>query len=142
MGKKGIEIVAEGEKRVKQSLQTLKKREKFLEALAEVGNVTQAAALAGAGRASVYEWRAADVEFAEAWEAALDAAADKLEQEAWRRATQGIDEPVHYQGQRVDMVRRYSDTLLIFLLKGARPEKYKDVVTTQQQINLAIKLPD
>ena len=33
-----------------------------------------------------------------------------------------------YQGSQVGTVRRYSDTLLIFLLKGRRPEKFKDRV--------------
>ena len=48
------------------------------------------------------------------------------EDEAVRRAHDGVDEPVFYQGKACGVVRKYSDTLLIFLLKGRRPEKYRD----------------
>ena len=37
-----------------------------------------------------------------------------------------MEEPVYYQGEVVGQVQRYSDTLLMFLLKGRRPEKFKD----------------
>jgi hypothetical protein len=54
-------------------------------------------------------------------------AADALEAEAIRRAFEGQEEPTGwYKGQPGGYVRRYSDTLLIFLLKGAKPEKYAD----------------
>ncbi len=60
------------------------------------------------------------------WAEALREACDILEGEAWRRAVQGVERPIHYQGAQVDTIREYSDTLLIFLLKGARPEKYRE----------------
>jgi hypothetical protein len=63
-------------------------------------------------------------EFADAHEHACDS----LEVEARWRATDGVDEPVFYKGEVCGTVRRYSDTQLIFLLKGAMPEKYKDRV--------------
>ena len=34
--------------------------------------------------------------------------------------------PVYYQGKEVGQIRKFSDTLLIFLLKGARPETYRE----------------
>lgn len=80
----------------------------------------------------VYEQRRADELFAAAWDDALDQASDLLEKEARRRAHDGWDEPVfgslgNNQGSgEIGTVRKYSDTLLIFLLKGARPEKYRD----------------
>lgn len=43
-----------------------------------------------------------------------------------RRAREGVDEPVFYQGDECGSVRKYSDTLAIFLLKGAMPEKYRE----------------
>jgi hypothetical protein len=33
---------------------------------------------------------------------------------------------VFYQGEKVGTVQKYSDTLLIFLMKGVRPEKYRE----------------
>ena len=51
---------------------------------------------------------------------------DRIEREIDRRAIEGWDEPVHYKGERVDLVRKYSDTLLIFRAKGQMPQKYRD----------------
>ena len=56
----------------------------------------------------------------------MENAADLLEEEARRRAHDGVDEPVWFQGVQCGTVRKYSDTLLIFLLKGAKPDKYRE----------------
>ncbi len=105
---------------------TAKKRQAFLAALAETANVLKSSEIARIARRTVYDWKSADSEFADAWERALDIGTDALEDEAVRRAHDGVDEPVFYQGKACGVVRKYSDTLLIFLLKGRRPEKYKD----------------
>lgn len=97
----------------------------FLVTLAETGNVTRAAAAIGCGRSTVYEWREADEDFAKQWERAMRIATLGLEDEARRRAEEGVDEPVFYQGIECGTVRKYSDTLLIFLLK-ARDPKYRE----------------
>lgn len=104
----------------------------FLANLAESGVARTAAEAAGVDNRTPHRLRERDPEFAAAWEAALDQAADLLEREAIRRARDGWDEPVF--GSRggtggvgtVGVIRKYSDTLLIFLLKGARPEKYRE----------------
>lgn len=98
----------------------------FLAMLSETGNISDACRKARIDRSAAYKRRAADQSFAEKWDDALDAAADVLEAEARRRAHDGVLEPVFYQGYEVGQVRRYSDTLLIFLLKGARPEKFRE----------------
>lgn len=108
------------------TIRTPKKRAAFLDALARTGNVSESATLAGIGRSAAYDWRRDDSTFAADWEAAVDEAADRMEREALRRAVEGVDEPVFYQGEEVGHVRKYSDTLLIFLLKAARPEKYRE----------------
>lgn len=105
---------------------TDEKRRRFLDALGEGLSVAAACEAAITTRRTAYNHRNADKAFAEAWDAALEAGTDKLEDEAKRRAHDGVEEPVHYQGVRVDTVRKYSDTLLIFLLKGRRPEKYRE----------------
>ncbi len=49
-----------------------------------------------------------------------------LEGEAIRRAFEGALQPTGwYRGQPGGYVREYSDELLILLLKGALPEKYR-----------------
>jgi hypothetical protein len=71
-----------------------------------------------------------DLAYAEKFASAREEAVDLLEGEALRRAVQGVEEPVFYKGERVDkgQVRRYSDVLLIFLLKANRPVKFRDRV--------------
>lgn len=111
---------------------TPKKQAAFLEELMLRGNVRDACAAANVPRRTVYDWRDADPAFARAWDDALDEAADIMEREAHRRAVDGVDEPVYGslgKGEgmgEVGTIRKYSDTLLIFLLKAARPEKYRD----------------
>ncbi len=54
-------------------------------------------------------------------------AVDVLEDEATRRAVEGWVEPVGwYKGKAGGTIRRYSDTLLIFRLKGELPQKYAE----------------
>lgn len=108
------------------SIRTPEKEIAFLAALAATCNVTKACEAAGVGRMTVYEWRQADDEFASRWEESLRIGAEALEDEAKRRAFEGVDEPVFFQGVATDTVRKYSDTLAIFLLKGALPEKYRE----------------
>ena len=105
---------------------TPKKMEQFLKALAETCNVTAAARQIGMSRRAMYDKRDADTEFAEAWDNAVEQGIDTLEFEARRRAYEGVDEPVFHRGEECGHVRRYSDTLLMFLLRSHRPEKYRE----------------
>jgi hypothetical protein len=106
---------------------TAKLKAAFLRHLAAGGNVRVAAKAVGFAVQSLYDHRHRDPAFAAAWEEAVEAAMDTvLEPEAVRRAVEGVEKPVYHQGQQVGTVREYSDTLLIFLLKGGKPDKYKD----------------
>lgn len=102
--------------------------EKFIAALADSGNVRAACEVAGIARKTAYGKRNTDLAFAAEWDAALEEACDTLEAEARRRAVEGVDKPVYQQGMKVGVIREYSDTLLIFLLKGNRPSKFKETV--------------
>lgn len=104
---------------------TPKKAARFLLALEQTGNVTKACELAKIQRRTIYRMRDDSNEFALAWDIAKLIGAEALEDEAIRRAHDGVDEPVFYQGKAVGAVKKYSDTLLIFLLKGAMP-KYRE----------------
>jgi hypothetical protein len=107
--------------------------ETFLTALRKSGNVSAACRSARIGRQRVYERRESDPEFAAAWDVALDEAVDSLESEGWRRARDGTLKPIFYEGQKCGEIREYSDTLLIFLLKGHRPARFRETVRQEQQ---------
>lgn len=120
----------------------------FLAAYAGTGNISAAAKAAGIDRTAHYEWIKSDEAYREAFDVADAESVDLLEREARRRAAEGVDEPVIHQGQMMGAwvtangetvapntpgatlipltIKKYSDTLLIFLLKGARPERYRD----------------
>lgn len=98
----------------------------FFIALENGHSIGHACTAAGYARASVYEWRRSDTDFAERWLLAKDAAGDLLENEADRRARDGTDMPVFYAGEQVGTKRKFSDALLLARLKAERPEKYSD----------------
>ncbi len=101
-------------------------QDRFLDAFEKVGNLTTAAQLATIDRQTHYNWLKSDPGYKERFADTEEKAHDGLEQEARRRAVVGVDEPVYYKGEVVGYVRKMSDVLLIFLLKGARPEKYRE----------------
>jgi len=103
------------------------KQKAFLAAYAACGNIADAARKAKCGRCSHYEWME-DAAYAEAFAEAHEQACEALESEARRRAVRGVQKPVYYMGDIVGTAREYSDVLLIFLMKGAMPEKYRDNV--------------
>lgn len=118
---------------MKQYRITARRRQRFLEALAETGNVTLAARAAAVSRTSIYAHRNADDDFQRAWLEAEQVAADRLEAEAWRRGVDGVAEPVVSAGRLVTdaagnpmLTHRYSDQLLMALLRAHRPEKYRE----------------
>jgi hypothetical protein len=128
---------------------TRERRERFLTALAETGIVSGAVAIAATSRTRVYELRKRDAGFAAAWDEAEERAADALEAEAWRRGVDGVVEPLVSAGKVVRdddgqplAIRRYSDHLLLALLKARRPEKFKDRAVIEHDVsdNLADRL--
>src|SRR5918994_2077116 len=107
----------------RRTIRTPEKREVFCAALGDGLSVTAACRAAAIGRMTAYEWRGADADFARAWDEAIEAGTDLLEDVALRRAFKGTTKPVYQKGERVGEVQEYSDTLMIFLLKARRPEK-------------------
>ncbi|MDD4986231.1 MAG: hypothetical protein PHQ43_10680 [Dehalococcoidales bacterium] len=107
-----------------------KAKAKFLRIYPDCGTVEMAAKQVPITPKTVYSWIKGDPEFAAKVEeikpVAKAAYVGVLEQEAFRRAVEGVEEPVYLKGFLVGTVRKYSDTLLIFLLKGAAPEKYRE----------------
>jgi len=105
---------------------TTEKVDVFAAVLSETGQVSKACASVGISRVTAYNWRREHAEFALSWENALKIAVSALEDEARRRAQEGFTEPVYHGGEMVGEVRKYSDTLTIFLLKAADPNKYRE----------------
>jgi hypothetical protein len=96
----------------------------FLATLADTANVSASARAAGIHRSTAYERRAADPAFAAQWDDAIEQGLDDLAGEARRRAFTGVDEPHFYEGSVCGHVRKYSDTLMTFLLAAHRPRVY------------------
>jgi hypothetical protein len=106
----------------------------FLRALALRGTVVAACAAAGIGRTHAYRMKEQDRAFSDAWAEAMQDHADLLEIEADRRAVEGVPrkkftsrgEPViDPETKRQYIERDYSDQLLMFRLRGERPQKYR-----------------
>ena len=108
----------------------------FLDELRQCGNVRAACAQSGIERSTAYKSRKDDDAFAAAWKDALDDAIDSLEAEAWRRARDGNEKIILWQGKPVKVGRKflierdYSDTLLTLLLKAHRGEKFRERTDT------------
>lgn len=100
----------------------------FLETLAETCNVSKACVAAEISRQTAYRHRNTPAyhAFKDAWDAALEVGGGALEDEAVRRAHEGWEEPIFYKGEQTATVRKFSDTLLIFLLKAHFPKKYRE----------------
>lgn len=119
---------------------TPEKKAQFLARLSEYGNVTRAAEDCELSRVYLYQTKREDELFAVEWEEAARVGAARLEDEARRRAVEGWQEPVWYQGEEVGAVRKYSDTLLICLLKAHHPEKYADRSENKTTLSGAVEI--
>lgn len=112
----------------KRQLQHLKKE--FLDEFRQHGNVSAAARTAGIDRSTVYRWQESDETFLGEYRVAEIEATEHLEHAAYQRAVEGVEHstPIIYKGSTVATIEeiKYSDTLLIFLLKARAPEKYRE----------------
>ena len=84
------------------------KKRGFLLAFCGTFNITQSAQVVGIDRTLHYLWKQEDPDYVEAFQLAGILGAESLQDIAVERASED------------------SDTLLIFLLKGAMPEKYRE----------------
>lgn len=116
-------------------------RDAFLERLAQGLSVTGAAAGSSFCRDRFYVWRKEDVDFSTAWDSAVEAGTDVLEDEARRRAYEGVEEPVIAMGRvardddgTILKKRTYSDTLLLATLKRRRPSDWRERATIDANI--------
>jgi len=133
-----------------------RKQARFLKEYRESGNIKYSCKVAGIHRSTFYEWRDHDEVFKAQLPDAAEDARDTLEFAAYDRAVKGVesfvvsmgrmvyeeipmlddegkpkldkhDEPMMKHGKPL-VERKYSDSLLITLLKANMPKKYKDKV--------------
>lgn len=118
------------------------KKRAYLVALSLTPNLVKAAHIAGISSMTGYNWRTDNsqdnAEFLLGVDVARAIAVERAESEAWRRAIEGVERPIFGSlgsdpntgkslgtGQ-IGSQKEYSDTLMMFLLKGHRPEKYRE----------------
>jgi hypothetical protein len=100
----------------------------WLEAFSELGTVSAACEVAAVGRTTVYQARQQDETFALAWADLEERTTERMEREAYRRAVEGVRSDIFFRDQVVGEEVKYSDTLLIFMLKSRRPDVYRENV--------------
>ncbi len=115
-------------------------RKVFLNELAQWPNVSRACRKAGISRQTAYSHRVEFPAFADDWEEAIETGLDRWEEETARRAFEGVDSPIIYQGQITGIFKEYSDTLAVTMLKAHRPEKYRERSEVQQSGTLKINV--
>lgn len=109
------------------SAETLAKQTLFCEGYIQKGTLTGAAKYAGISISNHFRWLDVDPDYPKRFEVAKLTAQELLVEEGRRRALEGVEEPIGwYKGEPGGFVKRYSDALLIFLIKGAFPDIYKD----------------
>ena len=96
----------------------------FLDAYRYSGMVKEAAAQVGCSRELHYGAMRTSETYREAFASVQRDLSYELEEEARRRAIDGVKIPVIYQGKVIGYDIRYSDALLVFLLEANDPEKF------------------
>lgn len=104
------------------TIRTPKNRRAFLAVLRRGYSIAKACRAAGIGRTAVYAWRDDDDEFSKDWDAAVEAGTDALEDALHDRAVER------------------DTTAAIFLLKGRRPEKYRERVDNRVSGDVTVKV--
>lgn len=79
-----------------------------------------------------------DLRLAERIEIAENVYLDSLETEARRRAVNGVEKGVYFQGERVGSEKEYSDRLLDKLLTAADKEKYSQQRNVKQETTVNV----
>lgn len=105
----------------------------FLEAFKDSGLVSEACRVSKVSRTTAYTERQRNEAFALAWADIEEETTEEMEREAIRRGSKGFDRPVFQGGKQVGTITEYSDALLQFMLRGRRPEKYRDHHTVEHK---------
>jgi len=102
------------------------KQIRFLRCFEACASVTQSARWAKIVRRTHYDWLDQSQLYRDAFARAEKIAGRTLEDEAVRRAHEGLRKAVRYKGKIVGWESEYSDSLMLALLKGFLPDKYRE----------------
>ncbi len=127
----GLELDQNRHKREDETRRACLQR-RFLACYEMSGRIGEAARWAKISRSTHWLWMETDPTYAPRFRVARQRAAQMLEDEAVRRAREGVAKIVLYKGKPVYvngkplMEHQYSDQLLIQLLKANDPERFRD----------------
>ena len=114
---------------------------RFMELVLENGgNATAALRELGLSKTAFYKRRQEHPKFAELVDEARNQGIDALEDEARRRAFNGTEESIYFQGDVVGTVQKYSDYLMGLMLKAHR-SNYKERHELTGPGGLPLQLP-
>ena len=114
----------------------------FLLCFEYAGTVTAACEMLHVSRTTVYEEKQRNEDFAVAWADVEERSTERMELEAYRRAVLGTTKPMLSAGKIVTTVQEFSDSLLMFMLKARRPERYRENVTVKHSGGLRVDAPE
>jgi hypothetical protein len=108
----------------------------FCISLSRYGTITHACIEARVSYDDVFAWREKNVDFKRAWDQSMEISVDVLEIAAKQRALHGVQRPMVSGGKIVlgidgkpIMLTDYSDRLMELILKGRRPDVFRERVT-------------
>lgn len=104
-------------------------QDEFLKVFISTSSLAEATRILGFPKGCHGRWMAKYPEYVEEFYLARDAIADSLEAEAIRRARDGYERPIFQGGVEVGRETVYSDSLLSLLLKGFKPDRYRERVS-------------
>lgn len=117
-------------------------RNTFLEAVRRTGLIAQSARAAGTNSRRIKSECEEDKEFAADMQESLMLYAEMVQEELHRRAVEGVEEDVYFQGVKCGTKRNYSDALLTTLVKAKSPEfREKIAVDTTIHGGVLLTLP-
>ncbi len=118
------------------------RQRRFLACYAACGSLTRAARWSKIHRQTHYDWMKNIPEYPGEFATAEKLAARTLQDEAVRRAHEGVKKAVYYKGKVVGYETEFSDTLMITMLKATDPEKFRDRSDNRHSGADGSKLPD
>lgn len=113
------------------SLITREQKDTFLEVYRKTRSQQKAAVAAGRTYVGFYSLRKNNEEFRAEFEIARSELFEKLEEEAIRRAYDGVEVGKFYQGKLIATEREYSDRMLQFLLERGWPERFAPTIRNE-----------
>lgn len=116
------------------------KEQKFLEAFMKTGKLYTAALACGASYYTMNAYRKKNPHFDQAIKEMQAQVVEALEEVAYARALEGVQEPLVSMGEVVTFVTKYDNDMLRFLLRAHAPDKYRDNVKVDHNVQGGVLL--